>query len=122
MFEQVGGATVNVDETYTLLDQLYRMDSDDSTPLRLALENVGKYYHQDDGSDGNLGTSPFADALNGGACQKAYAIVMTDGYWNGSDPSVANADDARVIPMKIPIPIPWPMWPCTIMKTICPAP
>jgi hypothetical protein len=93
MFEQVGGATVNVDETYTLLDQLYSMDSHDSTPLRLALENVGKYYHQDDGSDGNLGSSPFAAAANGGACQKAYAIVMTDGYWNGSNPSVANADD-----------------------------
>ena len=92
MFEQVGGATVNVDETYTLLDQLYSMDSHDSTPLRRALENVGKYYHQDDGSDGNLGSSPFADALNGGACQKAYAIVMTDGYWNGGDPGVAVAD------------------------------
>ena len=100
MFEQVGGATVNVDETYTLLDQLYSMDSHDSTPLRLALENVGKYYHQDDGSDGNLGTSPFADANNGGACQKAYAIVMTDGYWNGSNPSVDNADDGQGDPYE----------------------
>ncbi len=100
MFEQVGGATVNVDETYTLLDQLYAIDSDNSTPLRQALENVGEYYHQDDGSDGNLGSSPFADSLNGGACQKAYAIAMTDGYWNGSDPSVANADDSEGAPYE----------------------
>jgi Tfp pilus tip-associated adhesin PilY1 len=100
MFEQVGGATVNVDETYTLLDQLYSINSNNSTPLRQALENVGKYYHQDDGSDGNLGSSPFADALNGGACQKAYAIAMTDGYWNGSDPSVANADDSEGDPYE----------------------
>jgi Tfp pilus tip-associated adhesin PilY1 len=100
MFEQVGGATVNVDETYTLLDQLYAIDSDNTTPLRQALENVGKYYHQDDGSDGNLGSSPFADSLNGGACQKAYAIAMTDGYWNGSDPSVGNADDSEGSPYE----------------------
>ena len=100
MFEQVGGATVNVDETYTLLDQLYAIDSDNSTPLRQALENVGKYYHQDDGFDGNLGSSPFADSLNGGACQKAYAIAMTDGYWNGSDPSVGNADDSEGSPYE----------------------
>jgi hypothetical protein len=42
MFEQTGGATVNVDDTYTLLDQLYAMDSDGNTPLRQALENVGE--------------------------------------------------------------------------------
>jgi hypothetical protein len=100
MFEQTDGATVNVDKTYTLLDQLYSMDSHDSTPLRLALENVGKYYHQDDGASGNLGDSPFADSINGGACQKAYAIVMTDGYWNGSDPSVNNADDSEGDPYE----------------------
>ena len=92
MFEQTGGATVNVDETYDLLDKLYSMDSDSNTPLRLALENVGKYFHQDDGADGNLGDSPFADSINGGACQKAYAIVMTDGYWNGGDPAVGDED------------------------------
>ncbi len=98
MFEEVGGATVNVDETYKLLDQLYSIDSHDSTPLRLALQDVGRYYHQDDGNDGNLGASPFADTLGGGACQKAYAIVMTDGYWNGPDPSVANADGDQGVP------------------------
>ncbi|MGD8292642.1 MAG: PilC/PilY family type IV pilus protein, partial [Desulfobacterales bacterium] len=51
-------------------------------------------------SDGNLGTSPFASAINGGACQKAYAIAMTDGYWNGGDPSVANADDGEGDPYQ----------------------
>ncbi|MCP4629394.1 MAG: hypothetical protein GY850_38700 [bacterium] len=92
MFEEIGGATVNVDETGTLLDQLYGMESDGNTPLRTALENVGRYYHQDDGSDGNLGASPFSDAVQGGACQKAYAIVMTDGYWNGGSPGVGDVD------------------------------
>ena len=100
MFEQTDGAMVNVDDTYTLLDQLYSMDSHDSTPLRLALENVGKYYDQDDGASGNLGDSPFADSINGGACQKAYAIVMTDGYWNGSPPNVDNADDGEGDPYE----------------------
>ena len=100
MFEEVGGATFNDDQTDTLLDQLYSMDSHDITPLRLALENVGKYFHQDDGSNGNLGSSPFADAANGGACQKAYAIAMTDGYWNGGNPGVGNADDGEGDPYE----------------------
>jgi Tfp pilus tip-associated adhesin PilY1 len=92
MFEQVGGAMMNVDDTYILLDELYSLNSSGGTPLRQALENVGEYY-KEGGSDGNLDSSPFADMNNGGACQKAYAIVMTDGYWNGGDPSVNNADD-----------------------------
>ena len=99
MFEQVGGAMVNVDDTYILLDQLYAIDSNNSTPLRQALENVGEYY-KEGGSDGNLGSSPFADMNNSGACQKAYAIVMTDGYWNGGDPDVDNADDSEGDPYE----------------------
>lgn len=83
----------NIDETDTLLDQLYSMQSDNSTPLRLALQDVGQYFDQDDGNDGHIGNSPFSAEADGGGCQKAYAIAMTDGFWNGSSPSVGNVDD-----------------------------
>ncbi len=83
MFEPSTGS-VNVDETNTLLNLLYGLDSNDNTPLRNALKAVGQYYHQVGTS--TLGSSPFADEASGGGCQQAFAIAMTDGYWNGSSP------------------------------------
>jgi len=93
MFKSTTG-TANVDETDTLLGILYSIDSSGGTPLRNGLNEVGKYYDQ--GSTSSLGTSPYATAAEGGACQHAFAIVMTDGYWNGSDPSgVGNEDGGQ---------------------------
>jgi len=84
----------NIDETSTLLDQLYGMSSSGGTPLRRSLQDVGEYYHQDNSNDGNIGTSPFSSEAEGGGCQKAYAIVMTDGFYNGTfSPSVGNVDN-----------------------------
>jgi type IV pilus assembly protein PilY1 len=53
---------------------------------------VGKYFDATDSYTGGLGSSPYAPEADGGACQQTFAIVMTDGYWNGGDPSVGNAD------------------------------
>jgi type IV pilus assembly protein PilY1 len=62
------------------------------TPLRLALERAGEYFA---GRGPNLGpgvnnhsVSPITES-----CQKNYAIMLTDGYWNGTDPlGVTNED------------------------------
>jgi len=62
------------------------------TPLRRALERAGEYFA---GRGPNLGAgvnnhsiSPITES-----CQKNYALMITDGYWNGSDPlSVSNED------------------------------
>lgn len=81
-----------VDETQTLLNLLYQMDSSGGTPLRTALQNVGRYFDQTDRNDGGLGKSPYFDALEGGACQQAFCIVITDGFWNGDNPFVGNQD------------------------------
>ncbi len=91
-FESTGGGGVEVDETDTLLSKLYAMSPNGNTPLRKALQNVGRYYDADDGDDGNLGPSPFASELDGGSCQQAFTIVITDGFWNGDSPSVGNQD------------------------------
>jgi len=90
-FEKTSGG-VTVDDTDTLLDLLYGIDSDGSTPLRNALRDVGRYYDQDDSYTGNLGTSPFKSEIDGGACQQAFTILMTDGYYNGGDPGLGNED------------------------------
>jgi len=82
---RVGG----VDESGLLLTELYtKFNSSGSTPLRNALMNVGKYFHQDDGETGNIGDSPYASALNGGECQQAFVIIVSDGAYNGTAPWV----------------------------------
>ncbi len=93
-FEPVSGG-VNEDDTDTLLTLLYSIDSNGGTPLRTALLNVGRYFDQDDGNNGNLGDSPYLAADKGGACQQAFTIVMTDGYWNGTSPGVGNTDGSQ---------------------------
>lgn len=90
-FEPTSGAVI-VDDTNTLLNLIYGINSDGGTPLRLALRDVGRYFDADDGQTGNLGSAPWAAADDGGGCQQAFSIVMTDGYWNGSNPGVGNQD------------------------------
>ncbi len=90
-FEPTSGL-VESDETDTLLDMLYAIDSNGGTPLRDALHEVGEYYDQTDGDHPDLGASPYESEENGGLCQMAFAIAMTDGYWNGYSPGVGNAD------------------------------
>lgn len=55
------------------------------TPLRRGLERTGKYYDDD--------LSGKADPIDY-QCQQNFAVLFTDGYWNGSDPSssIGNAD------------------------------
>lgn len=71
------------------------VDPTGSTPLRGALQGVGKYYQDsqpwstmpgDPGYVANSTNSPIA-------CRASYTILTTDGFWNGSTPSgIGNAD------------------------------
>ena len=79
---------------------LYGMNSSGGTPLRLALKRVGQYLDFDDGQTGNLGSSPYASEASGGACQQAFTILMTDGFWNGSSPSVGGQDSGAGAPYQ----------------------
>ena len=62
-------------------EHVYSTDSNGSTPLREALARVGRYY-------GNV-TTGINDGMDASpiqySCQPNYAILMTDGYWNGSN-------------------------------------
>ncbi len=57
------------------------------TPLRQGLEVVGRYFDNTDGR-----TDPILPADKGGSCQKNFALLFTDGYWNGDPPSVRDED------------------------------
>jgi type IV pilus assembly protein PilY1 len=60
--------------------ELYGTGSNGSTPLREALSRVGRYYaNVTSGINSGMDASPIQYS-----CQPNYAIMMTDGYWNGS--------------------------------------
>jgi type IV pilus assembly protein PilY1 len=76
----------------TLLDALYSINSVNGTPLRNALYNAGKYLNCDR-TNALFGRScPRLDAEEGGACQQNFAILMTDGFYNGGSPLLGNRD------------------------------
>ncbi len=67
---------------------LYGVGTGSSTPLRPALEKIGKYYagRRMNGTalDSALTTASSADPLQY-SCQKNFTILTTDGYWNTGD-------------------------------------
>ena len=76
---------IYTDNTATLLHALYGLRSASSTPLRRGLHQVGQYFDADDSQTGGIGSDPWYTDIRG-ECQQAFAIVMTDGYYNGPDP------------------------------------
>jgi len=91
---------ITYDNTDTLLTLLYGLYSSGGTPLRAGLRNVGYYFANGGTSDGTsgIGSSPYASDEDGGACQQCFAIVMTDGYWNGSVSGIGNEDGNQGAP------------------------
>ena len=70
-----------------ILEDFYDYDVQaQGTPMRRGLEDVGDYFQQTGGS------APILPASDGGECQQNFNILIGDGYWNGNDPSVGNAD------------------------------
>lgn len=78
------------DYSETLLTTLYSIKWYSGTPLRQALKNTGEYLR---GNYSDIGPSPYYTADKGGACQQAYTVLVTDGFWNDSSLSgVGNTD------------------------------
>jgi len=81
-----------------LFDAIYETQSSGGTPLRQNLERVGQYFAC--GSGNIFGTAASTPGNNNcpvesspaGECQQNYAILMTDGFYNGNNPNVNNAD------------------------------
>lgn len=75
------------------LNWLYGLNTPSGTPNRAAIDTVGRYYQRDD-DNGPWATSPPAgpatanktgsDVITHASCRRAYALLMTDGYYNES--------------------------------------
>ncbi|KFN47880.1 pilus assembly protein [Arenimonas metalli] len=65
------------------------------TPLRRALDDVGKYYQRTSDSGPWANVPGGTDASTHLACRQSYAILMTDGYWSASS---ANNDTSASTP------------------------
>lgn len=87
---------VLVDERDRLLNSLYEMQTQGDKNLRSALDEVGRYFSHTGSSD--LGDSPIAAESDGGACQHNFALIITDGFWDGSYTGVGNADGNQGAP------------------------
>ncbi len=86
LFLQVPGSAVTnyTSHNTSLLSSLFSHNwSANGTPLRTGLETVGEYF------DGDLSgkTDPIYSQ-----CQQNFTLLLTDGYWNGSDPASAIGD------------------------------
>ena len=92
---------VYYDKRGELLQELYDYDSNGGTPLREGLNDIGKYYKDNsvwlkhyEGDKVEGVDPPYYSEADGGACQKSFTIVMTDGYYSRdiNDLNVDNAD------------------------------
>jgi type IV pilus assembly protein PilY1 len=79
-------------------NKLYTQDINGGTPLREALSRVGRYYA---GVTTGINSGMGADPLQY-SCQTNYALLTTDGYWNGVNDdqniggtTVGNQDNAN---------------------------
>jgi len=77
-----------------LLADFYDFNSNGGTPLLQGLYDVGRFFDQNDKSTGGIGNDkngpwymPEGGKSRGGECQQAFAILFTDGYYNGGKPS-----------------------------------
>lgn len=94
----IGVASMNLEPTSgnkkALFDKVYETLPFGSTPVRSKLHEVGLYYECESGN--LLGASgsdcPILPAADAGMCQKNFAILMTDGFYNGSSPGITAAN------------------------------
>ncbi|MGD8909758.1 MAG: PilC/PilY family type IV pilus protein [Chromatiales bacterium] len=72
-------------------DWIIGLDSLGGTPLRTALLNVGQTVAA---SDDPYRDDPSDPSSSVRSCRQNFHILMTDGRWNGNDPSVGNVDES----------------------------
>ncbi|MDP9140339.1 MAG: PilC/PilY family type IV pilus protein [Pseudomonadota bacterium] len=74
---------------------LHAVPASGGTPLRRAMDDIGKYYQRstNQGPWGNTpGTDDGAPVTSHLQCRKSYHILMTDGYWNGTETTQATGN------------------------------
>ncbi|EAQ95815.2 pilus assembly protein [Congregibacter litoralis] len=76
-------------------DDLYsQVINNFGTPLRRAANDVGNYFERSDvRGPWNDQPGEIAGSDDAGACRQSFHIMMTDGFWNGPNPTIGNSDD-----------------------------
>lgn len=69
---------------------LKTLQASGGTPLRRALGNAGQYYSRTD-RQGPWSSTPGETGGTDYSCRQSYAILTTDGYWNGNSASLEAA-------------------------------
>lgn len=77
---------------------LYSIAPSGSTPLQESLRKDGEYYRTGSMPGASSSTDPVQYS-----CQQNYAIVSTDGFWNGTPPNIGDWD--KTIPNPLPDPV-----------------
>ncbi len=80
-----------------LMRNVYRIDSNNGTPLQQAMKDADLYLaNQSPSSASGLTKKTPLTAAQGGECQQNFMVAMTDGFYNGSysdsGPTIGNAD------------------------------
>lgn len=91
-----GGGVRAFDQTRKnqLFTWLRDLPANGGTPLPAALASVGDYFKRTDDkgpwtdNPGQTGNT----VANNKTCRRSYQIMATDGYWNGTPPTVGNVD------------------------------
>lgn len=82
---------------------LYKVPYQKGTPLRTAMDDVGKYFSITNSAgpwSSTPGVSSYTDGAsvwqNQASCRRSYHVIMTDGYWNGSASATAGIANTNV--------------------------
>lgn len=98
LFEDAVG-TVNTTSKSTWFDRLFNATAGGQTPLRIALDDAGKYFML----DSNIGPYGPESGSNQFACRQNFSILTTDGYWNDSFSGIGNQDGGPGLPIHNPL-------------------
>ncbi len=83
-------SAANRDAFYT---KLLAANGSGNTPLRRAMDDVGKYFARTD-AKGPWAEHPGSSKGVEYSCRKTFHILMTDGYWNNTAASTSGTSDA----------------------------
>lgn len=89
-------ASTSAGNKRALLDAVFSTRPNNSTPLRTALDRVGRYYECTSGNVFGVASPancPLLSAAEGGNCQQNFTILMTDGYYNDSFNFAGSSDN-----------------------------
>lgn len=92
---QRGVRTFSGADRTSFFSWLHSVPASGGTPLRRAMDDIGKYYQRNDnrGPWGNTpGTDDGGPATSHLQCRKSYHILMSDGYWNSDSASQATGN------------------------------